>query len=127
MSKMSYETAMKLLKRKFKELKESIKKNNLSTDWVDAQPVVTNTTTFIKANEDTKPTRFESNCPYFLGYYCTNGYGGVKCSLVNSALPGTVYDMLCLGTEKCKECPIALNKGLALRDAVDEFMVNFEK
>ncbi len=126
MPKLSYDTVMKVLKPQFRELKESVEKNKLSSSWVDAQPIITNKTTFVSSkNNNGNGFTYKSDCENFEGYYITDGYGGVKCSLVNSALPGTVFDMFC-SKENCKECPINDNKGLALRDAENDFLRSLE-
>lgn len=123
MSKMSYDTAMKVLKKQFQALKQSVEKNNLSSAWVDEKPRLTKNPFLIKTDKTVYGIRFNSKCENFEGYYITDGYGGVKCALVSSPLPGTVYDINC-SKENCDECPISVNRGLALRDKADEFLQN---
>lgn len=47
--KIDYDTAVSLFKRQFDELKKSIEKTGLASDWVDNKPMITDKTNFIPA------------------------------------------------------------------------------
>lgn len=117
--KIDYNTAVSLFERQFDELKRSIEKTGLKSDWVDNKPMVTDKTNFIPAGTETES--MGSKCKCFQGLYITNEYGAVKCALADSPLPGAIYNIAC-SDFKNNSCPLYKNRDLARKSAEDSFI-----
>ena len=107
--KIDYDTAVSLFKRQFDELKKSIEKTGLASDWVDNKPMITDKTNFIPAGT---AEGMGSKCKCFQGFFITNEYGAIKCALADSPLPGAIYNIVC-SDYKRKSCPLYENRDIA--------------
>lgn len=116
--KIDYDTAVSLFKRQFDELKKSIEKTGLASDWVDNKPMITDKTNFIPAGT---AEGMGSKCKCFQGFFITNEYGAIKCALADSPLPGAIYNIVC-SDYKRKSCPLYENRDIAKRCAEDGFV-----